>query len=181
MMNIRQGPGSRVRPTRTIARTAIGRFSTFRFFLAGFPFAPPSLSSPARGHAPLPLASPAGASRCPCPHICHACGPYRRSQGGHVSVRARLVHQLPADRGQPCHCSQEVSGLCSFFASDYRLPAHIPAHRLNRPLTLSEKILYGHLDNPHEADIRRGASYLHLRPDVSLPDPRFRLFGLASD
>ncbi|KAH8928838.1 mitochondrial aconitate hydratase [Atractiella rhizophila] len=37
--------------------------------------------------------------------------------------------------------------------------------RLNRPLTLSEKILYGHLDNPEDADIRRGASYLKLRPD----------------
>lgn len=37
--------------------------------------------------------------------------------------------------------------------------------RLNRPLTYSEKVLYGHLDNPHEADIRRGASYLKLRPD----------------
>merc|ERR1719284_1361096 len=37
--------------------------------------------------------------------------------------------------------------------------------RLNRPLTLSEKIVYGHLDNPHEADIRPGASYLKLRPD----------------
>jgi len=37
--------------------------------------------------------------------------------------------------------------------------------RLNRPLTTSEKILYGHLDNPHDADIRRGASYLKLRPD----------------
>ncbi|GAA5922482.1 hypothetical protein JCM1841_004925 [Sporobolomyces salmonicolor] len=37
--------------------------------------------------------------------------------------------------------------------------------RLNRPLTLSEKILYGHLDNPHDADIRPGASYLKLRPD----------------
>lgn len=37
--------------------------------------------------------------------------------------------------------------------------------RLDRPLTLSEKILYGHLDNPHDADIRRGASYLKLRPD----------------
>ncbi|ORY72720.1 aconitate hydratase [Leucosporidium creatinivorum] len=37
--------------------------------------------------------------------------------------------------------------------------------RLNRKLTLSEKVLYGHLDNPHDADIRRGASYLKLRPD----------------
>ena len=38
--------------------------------------------------------------------------------------------------------------------------------RLNRPLTLSEKILYGHLDDPHNQDITRGISYLKLRPDV---------------
>ncbi|KAJ1986987.1 Aconitate hydratase mitochondrial [Coemansia spiralis] len=37
--------------------------------------------------------------------------------------------------------------------------------RLNRPLTLSEKILYGHLDNAAEQDIKRGVSYLQLRPD----------------
>ncbi|KAF8331848.1 aconitate hydratase [Cantharellus anzutake] len=37
--------------------------------------------------------------------------------------------------------------------------------RLNRPLTLSEKILYGHLDDPHNQDITRGVSYLKLRPD----------------
>ncbi|SGY29057.1 BQ5605_C002g01007 [Microbotryum silenes-dioicae] len=37
--------------------------------------------------------------------------------------------------------------------------------RLDRKLTLSEKVLYGHLDNPHDADVRRGASYIKLRPD----------------
>ena len=37
--------------------------------------------------------------------------------------------------------------------------------RLNRPLTLSEKIVYGHLDQPHTQDIERGVSYLKLRPD----------------
>ncbi|CAE6449785.1 unnamed protein product [Rhizoctonia solani] len=37
--------------------------------------------------------------------------------------------------------------------------------RLNRPLTLSEKILYGHLDDPANQDITRGVSYLKLRPD----------------
>ena len=42
----------------------------------------------------------------------------------------------------------------------------IPICRLNRPLTLAEKIVYGHLDNPHEQDIERGVSYLKLRPDV---------------
>ncbi|KAG8713356.1 Aconitate hydratase mitochondrial [Ceratobasidium sp. 394] len=37
--------------------------------------------------------------------------------------------------------------------------------RLNRPLTLSEKILYGHLDDAANQDITRGVSYLKLRPD----------------
>merc|ERR1712004_544583 len=43
--------------------------------------------------------------------------------------------------------------------------------RLNRPLTLSEKILYSHLDEPESQDIVRGESYLRLRPDrVAMQD-----------
>ena len=37
--------------------------------------------------------------------------------------------------------------------------------RLNRPLTFAEKILYSHLDDPHNQEIERGSSYLKLRPD----------------
>ena len=37
--------------------------------------------------------------------------------------------------------------------------------RLGRPLTLAEKILYGHLDDPKNADLSRGTAYLDLRPD----------------
>ncbi|EHN01117.1 Aco1p [Saccharomyces cerevisiae x Saccharomyces kudriavzevii VIN7] len=37
--------------------------------------------------------------------------------------------------------------------------------RLNKPFTYAEKILYGHLDDPHGQDIQRGVSYLKLRPD----------------
>ncbi|KAJ1342848.1 aconitate hydratase, mitochondrial [Batrachochytrium salamandrivorans] len=36
---------------------------------------------------------------------------------------------------------------------------------LQHPLTLAEKIVYGHLDEPKEQDIARGSSYLKLRPD----------------
>jgi aconitate hydratase len=36
--------------------------------------------------------------------------------------------------------------------------------RLNRPLSYAEKVVYSHLDNPEEADIRRGESYLKVRP-----------------
>ncbi|KAM6494982.1 aconitate hydratase [Amanita muscaria] len=41
----------------------------------------------------------------------------------------------------------------------------IVRERLKRPLTLSEKIVYGHLDDAHHQDLERGVSYLKLRPD----------------
>src|ERR1700751_1242498 len=37
--------------------------------------------------------------------------------------------------------------------------------RLNRPLTLAEKILYGHLDQPASQELEPGKAYLMLRPD----------------
>ncbi|KAI1722574.1 aconitase family (aconitate hydratase) domain-containing protein [Ditylenchus destructor] len=47
----------------------------------------------------------------------------------------------------------------------------IVRNRLKRPLTMSEKILYGHLDDPHGQKIERGVSYLQLRPDrVAMQD-----------
>lgn len=37
--------------------------------------------------------------------------------------------------------------------------------RLNRPLTLSEKLLYTHLRNPLDQELERGKSFLQLDPD----------------
>lgn len=43
--------------------------------------------------------------------------------------------------------------------------------KLARPLTLSEKILYSHIDDVEKQDIVRGESYLKLRPDrVAMQD-----------
>jgi aconitate hydratase len=43
--------------------------------------------------------------------------------------------------------------------------------RLNRPLTLAEKVLYGHLDDPQNQELNRGQSFLLLRPDrVAMQD-----------
>ena len=43
--------------------------------------------------------------------------------------------------------------------------------RLGRPLTLAEKILLSHLDDPEGQELRAGASYLGLRPDrVAMQD-----------
>jgi aconitate hydratase len=41
----------------------------------------------------------------------------------------------------------------------------IVRRRLARPLTLAEKVLLGHLDDPDAAELDTGASYLALRPD----------------
>ena len=37
--------------------------------------------------------------------------------------------------------------------------------RLGKPLTLADKILLGHLDDPHNQELVPGKSYLHVRPD----------------
>lgn len=37
--------------------------------------------------------------------------------------------------------------------------------RLNRPLTLSDKVILGHLDDPAATELERGQTYLQLRPD----------------
>ncbi len=43
--------------------------------------------------------------------------------------------------------------------------------RLGRPLTLSDKILLGHLDDPENQELEPGESYLILRPDrLAMPD-----------
>lgn len=63
----------------------------------------------------------------------------------------------------------EPSAYIPYAEMDDRL--NVVKKRLNRPLTLSEKILYGHLDDPHSQDISRGESYLRLRPDrVAMQD-----------
>jgi aconitase A len=49
--------------------------------------------------------------------------------------------------------------------------------RLQRPLTLSEKIVYSHLDDPVNETIKRGSSYLKLRPDrVACQDATAQVF-----
>ncbi|MBI3054174.1 MAG: aconitate hydratase, partial [Betaproteobacteria bacterium] len=37
--------------------------------------------------------------------------------------------------------------------------------RLGKPLTLADKVLLGHLDDPEKQDLEPGKSYLFLRPD----------------
>jgi aconitate hydratase len=44
-------------------------------------------------------------------------------------------------------------------------------HRLHRPLTFAEKVLFTHLDDPRRQELKAGESYLMLRPDrVAMQD-----------
>ncbi len=49
--------------------------------------------------------------------------------------------------------------------------AALARERLGRPVTLAEKILFNHLDDPTGSGLERGASYVDLRPDrVAMQD-----------
>ncbi|CAH1794200.1 unnamed protein product [Owenia fusiformis] len=88
-----------------------------------------------------------------------------------VLQNARLIHSSPLS-----WALQKVA--MSKFETDRNLPyeklqdnLNIVKKRLGRPLTLSEKILYSHIDDPQNQDIVRGESYLRLRPDrVAMQD-----------
>ncbi|XP_037957392.1 probable aconitate hydratase, mitochondrial [Teleopsis dalmanni] len=86
-----------------------------------------------------------------------------------IDIQSRQFHAS-------CYTASKVA--LSKFDSDVFMPydklnknLEIVKGRLNRPLTLSEKILYSHLDNPKNQEITRGTSYLRLRPDrVAMQD-----------
>lgn len=72
------------------------------------------------------------------------------------------------------HIQYSIS-FCNKFYTDLKTSFMLKTcnflHRFNRPLTLSEKIVYGHLADPHNQDIDRGRTYLRLHPDrVAMQD-----------
>jgi len=90
------------------------------------------------------------------------------------SSRLRLVTEARCLHTSPMACSVAMSKFDQGAEMPYaKLVKNLEVvkGRLNRPLTLSEKILYSHLDEPATQDIVRGESYLRLRPDrVAMQD-----------
>lgn len=78
----------------------------------------------------------------------------------------------------PCQAAKAKNVPLSKFEPNSNLPyekltskLQVIRNRLNRPLTLSEKILYSHINEPETQDIVRGESYLKLNPDrVAMQD-----------
>lgn len=74
----------------------------------------------------------------------------------HVSSLRKVGKDIGHCQGQARHTLQQEKGHWN---------RNTRVFRLNHPLTLAEKIVYSHLDEPKEQDIKRGVSYLKLRPD----------------
>ncbi|KAG8233084.1 hypothetical protein J437_LFUL013084 [Ladona fulva] len=102
-----------------------------------------------------------------CTRVLHSQGLWGLS----LEVQRRCFHASPL-------ASAATKVAMSKFDSDKYLPhenlvkkLEVVKKRLNRPLTLSEKVLYSHLDDPAGQEIKRGTSYLRLRPDrVAMQD-----------
>lgn len=81
----------------------------------------------------------------------------------------RLLHTTPVAAKQVALSNLEKDKFLPYDKLCSNLS--VVKNRLNRPLTLSEKILYSHLDQPKSEEIVRGESYLKLRPDrVAMQD-----------
>ncbi|XP_069123750.1 LOW QUALITY PROTEIN: aconitate hydratase, mitochondrial-like [Argopecten irradians] len=82
--------------------------------------------------------------------------------------QARFIHTSPA-ASQVAMSKFEQDKFIDYDKMDFNM--NTVKTRLGRPLTLSEKILYSHLDDPKNEVIERGESYLKLRPDrVAMQD-----------
>lgn len=96
----------------------------------------------------------------------------------HQAKRAALYAVEAQQRWFHASCAMSNKVALSKFDTSVYLPYEklverldIVRSRLNRPLTMSEKVLYSHLDDPKNQDIQRGTSYLRLRPDrVAMQD-----------
>ncbi|KAI9336518.1 aconitase family-domain-containing protein [Obelidium mucronatum] len=95
--------------------------------------------------------------------------PVARAASGARTLLARQTRPAPT-RSLATFASQKV-GMSNLEKDKYinyqRIEDNLKVvrDRLNHPLTLAEKIVYGHLDDAVNQDISRGTSYLKLRPD----------------
>jgi len=95
-----------------------------------------------------------------------------------TQILKKQFPQLRLVESRWIHTSRVANTAMSKFDANSEMPYEklvknldIVRGRLNRPLTLSEKVLYSHLDEPATQDIVRGESYLRLRPDrVAMQD-----------
>eukprot|EP00793_Prasinoderma_coloniale_P003186 PRCOL_00005821-RA len=88
----------------------------------------------------------------------------RETRRDGARLGARLMGTTPMSKFEPTTNIEE-----NYKRIDDNLK--IVRSRLNKPLTLTEKVVYGHLDDPTTSEMVRGETYLKLRPDrVAMQD-----------
>src|SRR5208282_4179410 len=75
------------------------------------------------------------------------------------------LSQDSGKRGTPMHTIESTPEMAARVYEKLARNVEVARRRLARPLTLSEKLLIGHLDDPQHQELEPGASYLMLRPD----------------
>jgi aconitate hydratase len=91
-------------------------------------------------------------------------------KAGRANANARALHATAATLNTPLS-KYEPNEFVEDRYKKLKENIAIVKARLNRPLTLAEKVVYGHLDDPHNSELIRGESYLNLRPDrVAMQD-----------
>uniref|UniRef100_A0A2P2HXE8 Aconitate hydratase, mitochondrial n=2 Tax=Hirondellea gigas TaxID=1518452 RepID=A0A2P2HXE8_9CRUS len=86
-------------------------------------------------------------------------------------VQARCFHVSPLTAAATKVAMSNLDKTCYMPYETLQANLSVVKKRLGRPMTLSEKVLYSHLDDPRSAELTRGESYLKLRPDrVAMQD-----------
>merc|ERR1719348_2382104 len=98
-------------------------------------------------------------------------------------ARLRLQRAVRSLKWRPRKSLTSISSRTFVPISNLELPVELPYKKLtsnlqivrktlNKPLTLAEKVVYSHLDDPESVgSVVRGDSYLKLRPDrVAMQD-----------
>ncbi|KAF2368031.1 Aconitase mitochondrial-like [Trinorchestia longiramus] len=92
-------------------------------------------------------------------------------RGSFNGVQARCFHMSPLSAAAAKVAMSNLDSTSYMPYDKLQENLSIVKKRLGRPMTLSEKVLYSHLDDPVTAELKRGESYLKLRPDrVAMQD-----------
>ncbi len=93
------------------------------------------------------------------------------NKSGKPAARVRITQSAGAKGGGQRSSIETTPLLVKNAYSKMRDRLAVVKNRINRPMTLAEKILFGHLDDPKGQDLTRGKSFLLLRPDrVAMQD-----------
>ncbi|KAK4302781.1 hypothetical protein Pmani_025148 [Petrolisthes manimaculis] len=97
---------------------------------------------------------------------------YLSGSYGNVAIQWRCFHASPLSKAATHKVAMSHLDPGSEMPYDkLQERYHVVKKRLKRPMTLSEKVLYSHLEDPTHQDLTRGESYLKLRPDrVAMQD-----------